>query len=281
MATRSDWAGSVLFAGFPISFRAYKRVRDRRSEAGFKMLDPKFHAPVKQAWLDQEGTLIQRADTVKGVEANGGFHVLPNEALELIEAQGRSTSIEIKEFSPRETVDFSLALTSFVLTPDEKVAGSEGPVNILWNGLRATGRVAVIEGWAQKGNSKPSTLVIDATENGLIGYVEPFRAEVNPVPTWTPTPDEKQASVFSAFAEQNYTIADFSLDDFTDTKNERHAAAIAMAISGEASVPEELTAPAPAVPDLMAALEASLAANAGANVGTKPKKAVPKKKVAA
>jgi Ku protein len=262
MAARSTWAGAITFAGFPIPVQVFTVVKSRKS-ASFKMLDPVHKMPVSQILVDCEGDKVERAETLKGVEASKGtFVALGDDALELIENQGRSTAVEVERFAAVASIDFSLSLESYVVIPDPKVPGSEQPVQILWNGLRESQRAAVIPEWAATASAKPSTLVIRATGDGLAGSLLPFGSELKTdLPVWVPVADERAGQTFAAVVAKNYSTEDYDISVYKDGKAERREAAIALALSG-APIPAEVkqdAAPA-AVPDLMAALEAQLAA---------------------
>lgn len=266
MAARSAWAGVLTFVingvPFPVHVAAYTVTTSRKS-ASFKMLDPKYKMPVSQKLVDTEGNEAARGDTLKGVEVTKGHYVaLTDDALELIERLGASEQVEIERFAPVASIPFDLSLGALKFVPNPKVPGSEQPVNIIWNGLRESERAAVIPDWAPTASAYPSTLVIRATGDGLGGSVIPFGSELkSDLPTWVPVADEKAATLAAAAIAQGYCIDDFDISVYQDGKAQRREAAIALALSGE-PVPAEVkaSAAAPAAPDMMAMLEASLAA---------------------
>lgn len=257
-APRSTWAGSIRLAGFPVNVRFYERVKTRHSQS-FKMLDPVHKQPVQSVLLDQAGNRVERAETVRGVEVGKQVYELPPEALQLIERFEKSESLDIDRFSSRESIPFELAINSFDITPDEKVPGSSDSTQTFWNGLNATGRAAVISGWCPRMGSKPSTVVVVATDTGLVGYLMPFSVEVNQNPAFEPQVNEQAAKIMGQFIESGYSTEDFDLDAYRDEQAERRQAAIDIALSGESSSPA-LPAPvkAPTVPNLMEALEAAI-----------------------
>lgn len=261
MAERATWTGTIRFAGLvPIHVSAYAPVKSRRS-VSFKTLDPKLKRPVQQVYLDEKGKKVVRADTLKGVE-NGADNwvALGDDALELIEKATRSSVVEIERFAPAASVDTSLAIETYRLTPNEKVPESEEAVQLLWNGLRSTGRVAVVEDWTARAGSKPSTLVVSADDAGLVGYLMPFEGEVKSLPLWKPVENESQAVLFEQIIEQNYELGEFNLGQYRDVYSQRRQAAIDMALSG-APAPKEVTEAAEvqvSTPDLMSVLRASL-----------------------
>jgi non-homologous end joining protein Ku len=245
------------------------------------MLDPVFNQPVSQKLVDKDGTVIERSSTVKGVEAGPGQYVaLTEQGLELIGNVGRSAVVDIERFAPVESIDFNQAVEHYVITPDPKVPGADAAVQVLWNGLHATNRAAVIQNWAAKENSKPSILVITAQDNGLVGTLIAYARERNDIPgQFVPGVNDQVAQMFEA-AIRNYNLDDFDASVYTDTHAERRQQAIDLALSG-APLEELLAAGAPApepeTPNLMSALLAS----AGAEPVKPAKKPRAKKEVAA
>jgi non-homologous end joining protein Ku len=267
MAARSTWKGSVQiqFADtplpIPVPVAVYTATKSRRSES-FKMLDPVFNMPVSQRLVDKDGTVIERSSTVKGVEAGPGQYVaLTEQGLELIGNVGRTPVVNVERFAPIESIDFNQAIEHYVITPDPKVAGADAAVQVLWNGLRASHRAAVIQNWAAKENSKPSILVITAQENGLVGTLIAYARERNDVPSpFVPQVNEEIGQMFEK-AVRNYNLDYFDAGVYTDSHAERRQQAIDLALSG-APLDEHIAAAQPAepqTPNLMAALQASLA----------------------
>lgn len=278
MAARSTWAGGIMFAGFSIPVRVFTLLNSRKS-GSFKMLDPTHKQPVKQILVDVDGTEVARADTLRGVEfPKGQFTALPDEALEMIENADRSTAVEVERFAPVATVPLELSLESYIVVPDEKVPGSEQPVQILWNGLHETESAAIIPDWCPRAGARPSTLIVRAIDDGLRGNLLPFAGELKGgLPSFQPQADETKAQTFAAVVAQQYTTDDFDLAAYADGYAERREAAIALALDGKVlDIPKPAEQPQAAAPDMMAMLQAQLAA-----APAKAKPAKPKAKVAA
>lgn len=255
---RPSWTGAITFAGFPINVRAYPLVKSRSAQS-FKTLAPN-GLPVQQVLVDSNGEPVERADTSKGVEVSKDkYAALDPAAVEMIQSAERSEFLDVIQFAPKSSVPLQLATGHFRLVPDEKVAGSAGPVNILWNGLTATERALVTE-WVPRASSRDSLLVVHADIYGLTANTIPYVSELQDVPEWKPESDDKAQSTFQQFIEAQ----DYDLDDFAHAAHEsnyeaRRAAAIEAALKGE--VIEAPTAPTPdaqAAPDLMAAMAGAL-----------------------
>lgn len=284
MAARATWTGAIRLAGFPVNVTFWQRVKTRKSES-FKMLDPVHKQPVQSVLLDVAGNRVERSETLRGVERGKEVYELPPEALEMIERREKSSTVEIDRFSELDSVPLELSLDSYYIVPDAKTPGSEDPVQILWNGLHATGRVAVVPGWCPRSGAKPSTLVIRATDEGLVGYLMPFRNEVNVPPAdFMPNENEQAVAVMTQFIDAAYSTEAFDMEAYRDEHGERRQAAIDMALSGETTAPlSESPQPTSAVPNLMAALQASIDAQPAKKTPAKkaPAKRAPAKKKAA
>ncbi len=263
MTPRADWRGAILFASFPVPVAAYKRVRRDRGDS-FKMIDPKDKLPVNRIYVDHNGDKVEYDDLGRGVVVGEVIHALPPEALEQIERASRSTFVEIERFAPLNTIALDLSLESYVITFDDKVPGSEQSIQTFWNGLKASGRAAVIQDWCPRSGSKPSTLVIYATDEGLIGNIMPFKFEVKPCPSFTPAVDKGAQKMAAMAIDTMYPTGPFDLEAYRDGHAERRQAAIDMALAGE-PIPAGEAVPKPAAPDLMQALAAKLE-----GAGTKP-----------
>lgn len=259
MAARATWTGAITFGGFPIHLRAYNVVKSRSAES-FKNLCPCHQKPVVMPKTCAEtGDTVNTEDLLKGVEvARGDVRLLSEDAVEAIKDSEATKQLEIAQLPPVESVPLHLALAHYRLVPDEKVAGSEGPANILWNGLLGGGRALITE-WTIRAGSRNSLVAIHADVHGLNGTTLPYSTDFNEVPEHAFTPDEQATAMFEAFSAQNgIDMGDFAHKQFVDAYGERRKAAVEAALAGKPiAVPESAKA-APAVPDLMAAMAAAL-----------------------
>ena len=253
-ATRSSWRGAAEFAGFPVNIALYPRVATRSGES-FRMLAPSNHQPVTQAWLDTDGEIVERADTLRGIEVGKNeFVVLPDEALEQIQSAERTTVLEADAFAPVSTVPLEFASAIYEVLPDDKVAGADRSANVLWNGLWAAG-LAYMTKITMRAGSSDQVLAIYATDQGLFAATLPFINDIRePRGEWTV--DEKQGALFAQVVEANYEVAELDLAAFASEYRERRAQAVETVLAGGTVEVKAAPAPAAAVPDLMAALEA-------------------------
>lgn len=265
---RAAWSGAINFAGFPIHLAAYNTVKSRSGES-FKTLDPKDLQPVRQLLVDHEGNEVDRAATRKGVElSRGNITPLDPAAVEAIQAVERTDTIEPLNFAPMDSVRavMHMALGFWSLVPNEKVPGADGPAEILWNGLKASGR-GLVATFVPRAGSRDQLLVVHADEYGLNGSLLPFADEIaDDIPRHVYAENEQAAQMFDQFVGLNYTTDDFTHTAYESEHRKRRAEAIEAALKGETIAVAAPAESKPAVPDLMAAMQASLE-----QAGTKPK----------
>jgi non-homologous end joining protein Ku len=261
MADRPTWTGAVIFAGFPIYLRAFPLVQSRAG-GSFKSLCPCHHLPIKQHKVcSNTGEVVDNGDLLKGVEtAKDQFAVLDPDAVEFIRSSEGSDTVEVERFAPRGSLPLTYALGRYRLVPNEKMPGSEGPVGIFWNGLMATERAAVVPGFVPRSGSRDQLAVIVADVYGLDLLTLPFQSELRAPPEWAPETNEQAGAMFEQFTEQaGYTMDDFSWPAYESGYEARRSEAIEKALKGEIVTVDAGATPKPAVPDLMAAMQAALA----------------------
>lgn len=278
---RPSWTGAITFAGFPINVRAYPLVQSRSAKS-FKTLAPN-GAPIHTKRFDSDENEVELDDCRKGVEVGKDkYAVLDPAAVEMIQNAERSTNLDVIQFAPVASVPLHLATGHFRIVPDSKVAGAEGPVNILWNGLHDTERALVTE-WVPRSGSRDSIVAIHADEYGLTANTVPYKSELQDVPEWKPSPDEAAASMFGKFiAAQEYQLDDFRWSEMESSYEARRKQAIDAALKGETiEAPEAPTPAVAAVPDLMAAMAGALDDAKPTGKKAAAKKPAAKKKAAA
>jgi non-homologous end joining protein Ku len=259
-------AGSVPLT---ISVELYARVKKTRSES-FTTLAPSGQ-PAQTRRIDP-ATGEEFSGSRQGVKVGRDYVPMTEEALEQINAGTRTRVLKPEAFCPLHTIALDLAIDRFYVRPQHEVAGADTSLNIVWNGLRATGLAWCTQMSIRGGHD--AVLVVYADDSGLYAALLPFEEEVYPAPEHVFEPNEKAGSLFAAMVENEHEIAPFDHADWKSEYRARRQQAIDAVIAG-APVPQqpEPVAQEAVVPDLMAALEASV---------TKAKKKTPaKKKVAA
>ncbi len=142
----------------------------------FNMLHKRDGSRLKQQYVCiAEGKVVDRADIVKGYEFAKDQYVMftPEEIKELEEAG--SSSIDIGEFVPLESVDPVYFERTYYLAPDK---GGSKPYTLLVTALRDTGQCAIGR-WAARG--REHIVVIRPMDKGLAMHQLHFQAQVRPI----------------------------------------------------------------------------------------------------
>lgn len=264
---RATWTGALEFGGFPVHLAAYSVTKSTES---FKTLCPDHDAPAKQRLFCAEGgEEVQRDACRKGVEPSKGVFVpIPADALEAIKQIDRSDTLTIERFSPRDTVPLHLATGHFKVAPNPKMAGSSGSAAIVWNGLRSTGNCLMTE-WSQRAGARPKLVAIFAEDDGLAASELPYATDLRDTPEWQPEENEQAAQTFEQFVAINYTVAPFEHEVYEDTFSAQRERLIEQVLAGVTiEAPAKAEAEKQPAPDLMAAMQATLASPSPGRKGT-------------
>lgn len=260
MAARTAWTGAINFGGFPIPLAAYNMVASKSAES-FKSLCPCHKQPIKQHKVcEVSGEVLATEDLLKGTDVTGRIWALDKAATDAIRSAESTKELEVERFAPLDSVPTWLATGQFRFTAAPKAPGAESSANVLWNGLHASKRAAIIDGWIPRAGSRPTTLAIYADDDGaLVGITLPYRTALNEVPAGAFSEDEKAQAMFEAFVEsQGYSTEPFDISEYVDLYKERRDELIAKAIKGEPLPTAPEPTAKPAGPDLMAAMEAAM-----------------------
>ncbi len=273
MAARSTWSGAISLGplvNIPVKLYA---VTDK-SVPSFKNLCACHHQPVKAPkTCGVTGDVI---DTfAKGHEVSRGtFKVVPDAAVEKIAAQEKTTSLEPKLLTPVTGFPFDLSTAHYSLVAD---GGDPQGIQVIWNGLRHNGWVLISQLQARAG-SRDQLVAIYAGDDGLFLNALPWHAALKDAPAIEPDANEQMGDVFAQYAEMNgIEVGSFDHAAFTSDYEERRNVAIQAALSGKDIAVDDAPEKAEPVPDLMAALTASLRAVDGGKAKRKPAAKAPAK----
>jgi non-homologous end joining protein Ku len=257
---RASWSGSITFAGFPLPVKAYNFTSSSKDE-GFKTLCKCHGKPIAQKnTCATDGTVLADAD--KGVEVSKStFVVLDATAVDAItNAAGKSVALEAERVCPTHTLDLHMSTGGYSIVPEDG-KGAEKPVAILWRVLQKTDR-AIVTRFTGRAGSKDVILAITAGPKGLVGNVLPHAHQLSGAPAGdcaNVAVTDAEIAMFEGALMSMYPQGDFVAADFPSQYKEHRKTAIDAAIAGNPVVVAAAPEPA-AVPDLMAALAASLAA---------------------
>jgi DNA end-binding protein Ku len=228
----------------------------------FHLLRKSDGSRVKEQYIAvNDGKLVDRSDMVKGYEFAKGKHVtFTQQELKVLEDTTSST-LEIGQFVPLESVDPVYFMATYYLLPDK---GGAKPYALLSTALREEGRCAVGK-WTFRG--KEHVIVIRPVEDGLALHQLHFKAEVRQLRDFgRETTKVSEAEV--KLARQligHLAAARFDPNEFVDEHRARVQAEIEKKVKGkEISTAEpQVQKRGDNVINLMDALKASLQSRGG------------------
>ena len=275
---RSIWKGTISFGlvNIPIALG----VATQRSDVKFRTLDAETNQPIRQQMVStaRDDAVVERTETVKGYEVGKGqFVVVTDEELESVAVERRRT-IDIVSFIDLDEVDPVYYDRTYYVAPQE---AANKPYTLLLQALKETGKAAV----GKLVLSSKEHLVLlrpsgDALAIELLFYPEDVRPkdEIEEL-----VHDTKVADAELEMAKQlvESLSRPFEPGEFENEHKRDLMALIEKKLAGE----EITMAPEPErrepVPDLMAALQASLEqAKGDKRKGAAPKASSAKKKKA-
>src|SRR5690606_38983322 len=161
MPARAISSGTISFGLVSIPVKLFTATSSQ--QVRFNMLHAETKSRVKQQYiLPGSGEVVDRKSLVKGYEyARGQFVVFSEEDLQKLEAE-KSSSIDIVEFVPLDSVDLVQVEKTYYLGPDK---GGDKAYRLLSESMRETGKVAVGR-WAARG--KEQLVLIRPYRDGLI-----------------------------------------------------------------------------------------------------------------
>jgi DNA end-binding protein Ku len=207
---------------------------------------------------EQDGEELATEDIVKGYEVSPGRYVMIEpEELEALEPTV-STGIEIKQFVDLEEIDPVYFENSYYLAPDK---GAAKPYRLLLNAMRDMNKIAIATVvMRQKQYLTALRPAGNAISMATLYYPDEVvsQDEIDGIPEEDFKFDDREVALARQLIDTY--ASDFDPEEYHDEYRERVLDLIEQKASGETvMMPEKVEAPARVV-DLMAALEASIAA---------------------
>jgi DNA end-binding protein Ku len=255
---RSIWSGAISFGLVNVPIKLYSAVS--RKTVRFHQLNAETGNRIQQKRVDPEtGEEVAYENIVKGYELTRDRYVIVKpEELEALDPE-RTRTIDIEDFVDLEEIDPIYYDHPYYLVPDKGAAKAYG---LLLGAMERAGKVAIARVVLR---SKEQLVAIRPAGDLLMMETMIFHDEVVPSDDIDDLPDAKELAAKDRelkMAEQliESLSADFEPSKYHDEYREKVLELIERKAQGE-EIAVQPEAPQPAkVPDLMAALEASLAA---------------------
>jgi len=274
---RPVWSGTISFGLVAIPVKLFHAVR--RQSVSFNQLDERNMARIRYRKVNAEtGEEVGDDHIVKGYEISKDRYVVvdPDELEPFMPVATKS--IDLEEFVDLADIDPVYFDTAYHLAPD----GPPKPYVLLARAMEASGKVAIGRFVMR---NKQYTAAIRAEEGRLVMSTLAYADEViDPADIdelqGLDTIEVNDKEVAMAEALVASLAADFEPEKYRDEYREEVLALIQMKADGEEFEVPEFAAEKPKVVDIMAALEASVAAAKEARGRHPAKKAASKKKSA-
>jgi DNA end-binding protein Ku len=267
---RSIWSGAISFGLVNVPVKLYSAVS--RKTVRFHQLNGKTGTRIQQKRVDPStGDEVSFEDIVKGFElTKESYVVVTPDELDALDPE-RTRTIDIEDFVDQAEIDPVYYDHPYYLAPDK---GAGKAYRLLLDAMRESGKVAIARVVLR---SKEQLVAIRPAGNALMMETMVFHDEVVSPDTIEELPEEADGKTSDRELKMAQQLIDslsseFEPERYHDEYREKVLDLIERKAQGEeiATQPE---APEPArVPDLMAALEASLAAVKDDGAGDKKKK---------
>ena len=275
---RSIWSGAISFGLVNVPVKVYSATSTKTVR--FHQLDAKTGTRIAQRRVNpQTGEEVPFEDLIKGYElTRDRYVVIRPEELDAISPE-KSRTIDIEDFVDLADIDPVYYDHPYWLVPDK---GAAKAYALLLKAMEESGKVAIARVVLR---NKEHLVALRPAGGGLMMETMNFHDEVVPaedldelLAAGEATASEREVAMAKQLIESLTTA--FEPTRYSDTYREKVLELIERKAAGE-DVAVQPEAPAPArVPDLMAALEASLAAvkTSGSGPGAPTPAATPKAK---
>jgi DNA end-binding protein Ku len=275
---RAIWSGAISFGLVNIPVKLYSAVS--RKTVRFHQIDAESGARVRQKRVGGDGEEVAYEQIVKGYEIGPDRYVtITPEELESLEPQ-KTRTIDIEDFVELEDIDPMFYDHPYYLAPD---TGAAKAYRLLVDAMDSSGKVAI----ARVVLRSKEHLVAIRPRSGVLAMETMLFADEVISPDAL---DELSGDGEVATSERELKMAQQLIDSLTsefepekyrDEYRERVLDLIERKAQGETVVIEAPAEEPAKVPDLMAALEASIATAKGQSKPKPKRKRAPAKKKAA
>src|SRR5215211_2967483 len=256
---RAIWSGSISFGLLNVPVKLYSAVS--RKQISFRELRDSDHSRIRHKRVaEADGDEVAYEDIVKGYElAPEHYVVFSKDELEELDPQ-RTRAIEVEEFVDLDDIDPIYFVQPYYLGPTE---GAERAYALLVKAMSDERKVAVarfvLRNKEHLAALRPMGDVLTLTTMRFADEIVAPSELDDVIPDSIESPKKKELDMAKQLVGS--LTADFEPDKFEDSYREELLALIQRKAEGEEVVAAVSEEPKPTkAPDLMAALEESLAA---------------------
>jgi DNA end-binding protein Ku len=276
---RAIWSGAISFGLVNIPVKLYSAVS--RKTVRFHQLDQEDNQRIQQKRVNpRTGEEVPYENLVKGYEVGPDrYVVITPEELESLEPE-KTRTIDIEDFVDLEQIDPIFYDHPYYLVPD---TGAGKAYQLLLDAMKESGRVAIARVVLRQ---KEHLVAIRPRDDVLTMETMLFADEVVSPDGLDEKPADGKAKTSKKELEMAQQLidslsGDFEPDKYRDEYRERVLDLIERKAEGEEIVLEAPQEAPKQVPDLMAALEESIASTKRQGGAAKQKKSKPRKRAPA
>jgi DNA end-binding protein Ku len=271
---RSIWSGAISFGLVNVPIKLFSAVSQK--DVRFHQLEAKTNARIRQKRVSAEtGEEVPYENIIKGYEiAPDQYVAIEPEELDSLDPKA-TKSIDIEDFVDLEQIDPIFYERPYYLVPD---AGGAKAYALLVQAMKESGMVAIARMVLR---TKQYLVALRAVDDAIVLETLYFHDEVIEPDELEGIPhdvdvEDRELKIARQLIES--LAAEFEPERYRDEYRERVLELIEKKAEGQEIVLQPQTEEPAQVVDLMAALEASLAAVKDAKDDEKPAKATKKKK---
>ena len=255
---RSLWTGSLSFGLVNVPVALYSGVRD--TDLHFRQLHAKDHVPLEvHRFCAEEDEEVPYDEIAHGYETDDGDQVILTDAELAVAAPRKTRTIEIEAFVDLADVDPIYFDHPYVLTPAGDAEGTLRAYRLLLEVMGRTDRAALGRVVLR---TKEYLVIIRERAGRLVLTTMLFHDEVRPakdVPTPTKKDKPAKKEVDRAVALIETLACPWDPSRYEDAHQKRLRQIVRRKRKGETVEAPEVEKAPPPVPDLMEALEKTLA----------------------
>ena len=278
---RAIWTGSISFGLVNVPVKVYSAVHHQ--DVAFHQMEESTGARVRNKRVSEKtGKEVPYDKIVKGYEfAKGKYVTVTPEEIEDFKPEATKT-IDIEDFVELDDIDPIFYDKTYHLAPASKDGGAVKAYGLLLQAMRKQGRVGIGRVVLRTKQYLAAIRPLETDTKVLALSTMLFEDEIVPaseipnVPSRAPSVSDKELQMATRLIESLTT--DWKPSRYKDTYREELLDLIERKAKGEDIVVEEaVSEPGEKIVDLMAALEASLAAAKKGTKAPEPKKPAAKK----
>jgi DNA end-binding protein Ku len=250
---RALWSGSIAFGLLNVPVKMYAAIADHRLHFTY-IHEPDGGSIGYRKYCKAEDEIVDDSEIVKAFEYKGELIPMRDEDFETAAAESTHKTLDVRDFVDLEAIDPSYFERSYYLAADK---GAERAYALLAQAMEECGKAAIAKFVMRE---RQNLACLRSRDGVLICERMHFADEVRPAEDHRPeaeAPSDRELQIARSLIGE--LSGDFEPEKYADTYRDALCEIIESKSAGEAIEPARAEEDKGPTPDLMAALEASLA----------------------